>query len=287
VSNISKLDSQNWDTVIQSKSNYFKINFKELWQYRDLLNLLVLRDFKSFYKQTIFGPLWVFLQPIFTMLTYIFVFGRLAGLSTDQIPSPLFYLLGIAAWTYFSDCLSKTATVFKDNSAIFGKVYFPRLIIPISIVLSNLVRFVVQIVLLLLVMVFYLYEKKITSPSLYIVFFPILVSLMAIQGLGLGMIISSLTTKYRDLALLLTFGLQLFMYSTTVVYPLSSLSGLMREIVSLNPMTYVLEGLRKGLFGYGNFNMLAFTYVVVSSFILLLIGTIIFNNVEKSFVDTI
>ncbi len=284
----NNLNTSEWDRIIAPKSNLLNLNFKEVWNYRDLLFLFVKRDFVAFYKQTILGPIWFLIQPLFTMAVYLFVFGNLAGIPTDGIPKPLFYLVGISTWTYFSDCLLKTSSVFKDNAGIFGKVYFPRLIMPLSMVVSNLVRFGITFFLLLLAMAYYLFFTTATfQPSLYIMALPWLVILMAAQGLGLGMIVSSLTTKYRDLALLVTFGVQLLMYGTTVVYPLSSLSGTMKTVVSLNPMTGVVEGVRKGLLGTGTFDINTLLYTTLISFALVFLGIVIFNKVEKDFVDTI
>ncbi|MGF7079845.1 ABC transporter permease [Mucilaginibacter sp. UYCu711] len=282
------MDNRNWDKVIGSDTKKFDLKLRDVWNYRDLLFLLVKRDFVAFYKQTILGPVWFLLQPIFTMAVYLFVFGNLAGIPSDGIPRPLFYLAGISAWTYFSECLLKTSTVFKDNADIFGKVYFPRLIMPLSIVMSNLVRFGVTFFLVVLLMAYYLVFTDITFHfNWYILAFPWLIVLMASQGLGLGMIISALTTKYRDLSLLVTFGVQLLMYATTIVYPLSSLKGTMRTIISLNPMTYVIEGIRKGLLGSGTFDVQGLLYSTIISFVLVLLGINIFNRVEKNFIDTI
>jgi len=247
----------------------------------------VKRDFVAFYKQTILGPIWFFIQPLFSMGIYSYIFGNLAGLSTDKIPAPLFYLAGITAWTYFSECLTKTATVFRDNSNIFGKVYFPRLIMPLSLVVSNLVRFGVQLLLLIIIMLYYYFKGGQFTLSIYIFVFPILIVLMAALGLGLGMIVSALTTKYRDLAMLLAFGVQLLMYATTVVYPLSSVTGTARKFIEFNPMTSIIEGFRKGLFGQGSFDMYSLLYASIITLIVLLFGTLIFNKVERNFVDTI
>ena len=276
-----------WDNVIQPKSSLFDLNLREVWRYRDLLMLFVRRDVVSFYKQTVLGPVWYFIQPLFTMAIYLVIFGRLANLSTDGIPGPLFYLSGITAWGYFSDCLTKTSTVFKDNAAIFGKVYFPRLVMPLSLVISNLVRFGVQILLLGMFVVYYVVTGTGIILSWYILLFPLIVVLMAAQGLGLGMIISAMTTKYRDLAMLVTFGVQLLMYMTTVIYPLSSLTGTMRTMVALNPLTPLMEGIRKSLLGIGTFDVYSLSYAIVSTLIILVFGTVIFNKVEKTFVDTI
>lgn len=281
-------ESENyWDLEISGKQSLFDLKLRDVWRYRDLLQMFVMRDFKAFYKQTILGPVWFFIQPLFTMGVYIFVFGRLAGLSTDGVPQPLFYLAGITCWSYFQECLTKTATVFKTEANILGKVYFPRVIMPLSVVVSSLVKFGVQLLLLVLAMVYFRYLNAEFAPSIYLLLFPILIIFLALQGLGFGMIVSALTTKYRDLALLLTFGVQLLMYATTVVYPLSSLSGKMKLIISLNPMTYVIEGVRKGLFGEGIFDMNSFIYLTVTTFFITLFGLVIFNKVERNFVDTI
>lgn len=276
-----------WDQIIESKSGLLDLRLKEIWQYRDLLLMFVKRDFISFYKQTILGPIWFFIQPIFTMGVYVFVFGNLAGLSTDGIPQPLFYLTGITAWTYFSDCLTKTSRVFQDNVAIFGKVYFPRIIMPLSIVVSNLVRFGVQFLLLIIVYIFFIltgWKPHITS---YVFLYPILVAVLALLGLGIGMIVSALTTKYRDLALLVQFSVQLLMYGTAVVYPLSSLSGKWYSIIAANPLSFIVEGMRLGLFGEGVFDLSKFAYSLLITLVILFAGVIIFNKVEKSFVDTV
>ena len=288
--NTIKQDVPAWDIIIEPKNSVFNLNLKQVWKYRDLLWLFVRRDFVSFYKQTILGPIWFFIQPLFTMGMYVFVFGGLAGISTDGLPQPLFYLVGITAWSYFSDCLIKTSTVFKDNSSIFGKVYFPRLIMPLSIVVSNLVRFGIQLLLLILTMTYYYYFRGYNFAfSLYILLLPILLISMALMGLGMGMVVSALTTKYRDLALLLNFGVQLLMYGTTVIYPLSSLSesGTMHTIISLNPMTPIIEGMRLGFLGKGSFELSDLFYTLGITLVIVLSGTIIFNKVEKNFVDTI
>ena len=217
--NIDTNKDQNW--TIEARAPIFDLKLKEIWAYRDLLVLMVRRDFVSFYKQTILGPLWFFIQPLFTTVIFTFVFGNLAGISTDGLPKPLFYMAGITAWNYFADCLNKTSTVFRDNAGIFGKVYFPRLIMPLSIVASNLIRFGVQMFLFLILMAYYYFSGANFSVSWAIMLFPFVVILMALLGLGAGMIISAMTTKYRDLAFLIGFGVQLLMYATTVIYPLS------------------------------------------------------------------
>ena len=243
-----------WDLIIVGKNDLFDLKLQQVWKYRDLLLLFVRRDFVAFYKQTILGPLWYFIQPIFSALTYLFIFGQLAGLSTDGIPPILFYLTGVTTWTYFSDCLLKSSNVFRDSAGLFGKVYFPRLIMPLSVVISNLIRFSIQLSLLAIVMIYYFITSDSLHLTWHIILFPVLVILMASQGLGLGMIISAMTTKYRDLALLANFGVTILMYATPVVYPLSSLSGNLRLAISLNPMTHILEGMRKSLLGKGTFD---------------------------------
>jgi lipopolysaccharide transport system permease protein len=282
--NNNKLNDS-WDLVINSKSN--KISFHQLWKYRDLLLLMVRRDFVSFYKQTIMGPLWFFIQPIFTTITFTIIFGRLAGISTDGLPQPLFYMVGITMWNYFSECLNKTSSVFRDNAGLFGKVYFPRLIIPLSIVVSNLIKFGVQFLLLSSLMAYYAIQGNSFSPSLYILLFPLLIVLMACQGLGIGLIITTMTNKYRDLAFLLGFGVQLLMYATPVIYPLSSIEDPYRTYLSLNPMAGIIEIARLGLLGQGYFTLFTFSYTVGITLLIFITGIFVFNKVEKSFIDTV
>lgn len=276
-----------WDLTIKGHTSLLDVNFGDLWRYRDLLLMFVKRDFVSFYKQTIFGPLWFFIQPILTTIVFTFVFGNLAGLSTDGLPQFLFYLSGITAWNYFSDCITKTSTVFKDNANIFGKVYFPRLIMPLSIVASNLVRFGVQLIMLLIMMGYYAITGADFQITYAILFFPILVLIMALLGLGLGLIITAMTTKYRDLSFLVSFGVQLLMYGTTVIYPLSSADEKYKYIIQLNPMTGIIEAFRYGFLGKGEFTLWSVGYSAVFTIIVLFFGIIIFNKTEKTFVDTI
>ena len=283
----------NWDLIIEQNNSFFDLQLKELWRYRDLLFMFVKRDFVSFYKQTILGPLWFFIQPIFTTIVFTFVFGKLAGISTDGLPQQLFYLTGITSWNYFSDCLTKTSTVFKDNANIFGKVYFPRLIMPLSIVVSNLVRFGVQMLLLIILMFYYwLFPIPNTSFEITaaILIFPILVLLMALLGLGLGLIITAVTTKYKDLTFLVTFGVQLLMYGTTVIYPLSEARikfPAMAKFIELNPMTGIIEAFRYSFLGRGEFSISSIFYSVFITMVVLFAGIFIFNKTEKNFVDTI
>jgi lipopolysaccharide transport system permease protein len=276
-----------WDLVIEPQSSLFDLHLKDVWRYRDLLWLLVKRDFVSFYKQTILGPLWFFIQPLFTTIIFTFIFGNLAGLSTDGLPQPLFYMAGITAWNYFADCLTKTSTVFRDNAQIFGKVYFPRLIMPLSIVVSNLVRFGVQFLLFVLMMLYYYFHHANFHITTAIVLFPLLVLLMALLGLGLGLIITALTTKYRDLAFLISFGVQLMMYATTVIYPLSAAPPKYKFLIGLNPMTAIIEAFRYGFLGRGVISFNTLGYAIIVTVVSLVLGVIIFNKTEKTFVDTV
>lgn len=286
-------EPQDWDLVIKGHSSLFSLNFGDLWRYRDLLLMFVKRDFVSFYKQTILGPLWFFIQPIFTTIVFTFIFGNLAGISTDGLPQQLFYLAGITSWNYFADCLTKTSTVFRDNANIFGKVYFPRLIMPLSIVVSNLVRFGVQMLLMIFTMIYFkVFSTQGTdftvTPAILI--FPYLVFLMALLGLGLGLIITAMTTKYRDLTFLVSFGVQLLMYGTTVAYPLSHVKEKypdMAYLVELNPMTGIIEAFRYAFLGKGEFTFWSVSYSTIITIVILFLGIIIFNKTEKNFVDTI
>lgn len=284
---------EEWDLEIKPYDNVFNLHLKDVWNYRDLLWLLVRRDFVSFYKQTILGPLWFFIQPIFTTIIFTFIFSDLAKISTNGAPAQLFYMAGTVAWNYFSDSLTKTSTVFKDNVAIFGKVYFPRLIMPLSIVFSNLVKFGVQFILFLGILFFFIIKYHYfhgainVQPNFYILLFPVVMLLMAILGLGLGLIITALTTKYRDLTFVVTFGMQLLMYATPVIYPLAAAPAKYRDFISLNPMSGLIETFRYGFIGTGQFYPGAFIYSVVASLVIFLLGLIVFNKVEKNFVDTV
>jgi lipopolysaccharide transport system permease protein len=276
-----------WDLTIEPQTSLFELNLKDVWRYRDLLWMFVKRDFVSFYKQTILGPLWFFIQPLFTTFIYTFIFGGLANLSTDGLPQPLFYMAGITAWNYFADCITKTSTVFKDNASIFGKVYFPRLIMPLSIVASNLVRFGVQILLLFMMMGYYAANNAAFTITPAILLFPVLVMLMALLGLGLGLIITALTTKYRDLAFLVTFGIQLLMYTTTVIYPLSSAPDKYKTLISLNPMTGIIEAFRYAFLGQGQISINTLGYSALFTIVVMVLGILIFNKTEKTFIDTV
>lgn len=273
--------------VIVPHGRLFDLKLREVWHYRDLLILLVRRDFVSFYKQTVLGPVWFFIQPLFITITYTFVFGKMAGISTDGLPAPLFYMTGITAWNYFSECLTKTSTVFKDNSQVFGKVYFPRLIMPLSIVMSNLIKLAVQLLLLFVMMGFYAFKGASFHVTAYLLLLPVLILQMALLGLGTGMIVSALTNRYRDLIFLVTFGVQLLMYTTTVVYPLSSVPLKYKWLIELNPITMVIEVFRYALLGQGSFTALSFSLSFLATLVIAALGILIFNRVERNFIDNV
>ncbi|MBG16158.1 MAG: ABC transporter permease [Crocinitomicaceae bacterium] len=273
---------------ITPKRQFFDVNLKEIWDYKDLLFLFVKRDFISIYKQTILGPLWFFIQPILTTIIFTIVFGKIAGISTDGIPQILFYLAGITCWNYFSECLNKTSNTFIENQNIFGKVYFPRIIIPISIVASSLIKFKIQFLLFLLVFFYYLFsENTHINPNLYIFLFPILLLTTSLLSLGVGLIITSLTTKYRDFRFLIQFGVQLWMYATPIIYPLSTLDGKLKTMAILNPMTSIIETFKFGFLGQGTFNWYYLLYTFIITFLLLFLGIRIFNKTEQNFMDTV
>ena len=275
-----------WTNVISSDHSLFKLNLKEVWDYRDLVYMFVKRDFVSSFKQTILGPLWFFINPIFTTVVYLIVFGNIANLSTDGAPKILFYLAGVTLWNYFSSSLGGTSNVFVGNAGIFGKVYFPRLVMPITIVISNLMRFGVQFLLFLVVFFYYWYKGEV-APNWWVLFTPIFILMMSLFALGVGMIFSSLTTKYRDLSMLLTFGISLYMYATPVIYPTSMLSAKIQPYAKYNPLTGIFEGFKYAWMGVGEFNPIMLVYSTIIILILLAIGTVIFNKVEKGFMDTV
>ena len=285
---------ENWTTVIKPKNGLFEVDLKEIWKYRDLLTLFVKRNIKVQYKQTILGPLWWFIQPILTVVMYMVVFGGIAGIPTDGVPQPLFYLSGVCMWQYFSTCLTGTSNTFVTNAAIFGKVYFPRLIMPLTNVISNLVRFGIQFLLFAIVYVYYVLKGIAVAPNLYLLLFPLLVVMLAGLALGFGIVISSMTTKYRDLQILFSFVVQLWMYATPIVYPLSQVKGKtaigldLYTIMCINPVTPVLEAFKYGALGAGEFigwGWLAYSFVFM--LVLLSFGILIFNRVQKSFMDTV
>jgi len=286
-----------WDLEIKPQAHLLDINLREVWRYRDLLWMFVKRDFTAQYKQTILGPLWHFIQPLFTTVVFLVVFTNIAKISTDGVPPVLFYMSGITIWNYFSSCLNATSNTFVANAGIFGKVYFPRLVIPLSTVMSNIVKFAIQFLLLLAAMLWYKIEPSTPLPSAdkfnpstftSLALIPTIILIMAGLGLGLGIIISSMTTKYRDLTVLIGFAVQLLMYATPVVYPLSTItSAKLRFWITLNPLTPLVEAFRYSMLGVGSFDAGSFGYSIAFMVITLFIGLLIFSKVEKTFMDTV
>jgi len=281
--------SHEWDLVIKPHSSIFKLNLNEVWHFRYLLVMFVKRDIVSIYKQTILGPLWFFIQPILTTIVFVVIFGNIAKISTDGLPQVLFYLAGITIWNYFAEILTTTSNTFVVNAYIFGKVYFPRLVLPLSKVISGLIKFGIQFLLFALAMLYFLLKGSVIQPDPLGILFvtPIVLFIMAGLGLGLGLILSALTTKYRDLTFLITFGIQLGMYATPVIYPLSSLHSKYRVIITANPLSSLVEAFRKVYLGAGELSWTGLMYSFSFMIIILVGGIIIFNKVEKTFMDTV
>jgi len=276
-----------FNTVIKPQNKLLEVDFKEIWQYRDLFSMFVKRDTITQYKQTILGPAWFFIQPALTTVMYMIVFGGIAGISTDGLPQPMFYLAGIVCWQYFSDCLNKTSSTFTTNQGIFGKVYFPRMIVPLSTVASNLVRMGIQFLLFVVVYIYYLIMGVHVAPNIYILLLPLVIIMLAGLSLGFGIIISSMTTKYRDLTILFTFIVQLWMYATPIIYPLSTMSPKRQWIMALNPVTSLVETFKYGTMGVGTFSWAQLGYSFCFMVVLLAIGIVVFNKVQRSFMDTV
>jgi lipopolysaccharide transport system permease protein len=276
-----------WDLIIKPQQKLLNFNLKEIWQYRDLLTMLVKRDVVTVYKQTVLGPIWFFVQPIMTMLVYVVVFGNIADISTDDIPKPLFYLSGIIIWNYFSECFMQTSDTFAQNQDMFGKVYFPRLIMPLSKVVSGLIKFFIQFALFLIIYFYFMIDGVSVSISWSVLLVPYLIVVMACLGLGFGLIFTSMTTKYRDLRFLVQFGVQLLMYATPIIYPMSLIEGRLKTVISLNPLAHVVEAFKYGFLGKGELSMYGLIYATVFATVILVLGILIFNKTEKSFVDTI
>jgi lipopolysaccharide transport system permease protein len=290
LSTIMPATDKTWDIIIEPGGSLFKLNLKELWQYKDLLEMYIKRDIVTFYKQTILGPIWFFIQPVFTTIVYMFIFGGLAGISTDGIPQPLFYLSGICLWNYFSESLTKTSDTFLTNQAIFGKVYFPRLIAPLSVTITGLIKMFIQLILFIAVYVYFVAKGANIAPNIYALLFPLLILILAGLGLGFGIIISSMTTKYRDLKFLIAFAIQLWMYATPVIYPLSVMKGNFEKyiwLIKANPVTAVMETFKYRFLGQGTFSWFALGYSLLFTIIVLFSGIFIFNRVERSFMDVI
>ena len=279
--------NNHWTSIIKPKTKLLDLNLKELWQYKDLIIMFVKRDFKTLYKQTILGPLWVIINPMLTTLMFTVVFGGIANISTDGMPQFVFYMAGNTVWSYFSTCLTKTANTFISNSAVFGKVYFPRLVSPISAVLSGLINFFVQFVLFIFFVIYYMMSGDAVRPNIYILLTPVLLLLIAMLSLGFGIIISSLTTKYRDLSILVTFGVQLWMYATPVVYPISQIPLHWRNLMLLNPIAPIIETFRYAFLGSGTIPWFYLGLSVITTIVVLFIGIVLFNKVQKTFMDTI
>ena len=271
---------------ISSKASFFRFNFKEYWEYKDLLLLFVRREIVVKYKQTIFGPLWYFIQPLLQTIIFTIVFGNIAKISTDGVPKILFYLSGVTLWNYFADSLKMTSDTFVKNYSLFNKIYFPRAIIPFSIVLSNLLKFIIQFFLLILFYIYFLKNHSLDIPNKMIFILPILIFVTAGLSFGFGLIISSLTTKYRDLNFLIQFGVQLWMYATPVIYPLSQISNEKKFLVFLNPMTSIVETFKYSLLNSGTFSLFWLIYSFIFMIIILIIGFITFHKMERNFVDT-
>jgi lipopolysaccharide transport system permease protein len=281
---------EEWLFEITSEKNLFSLNLKEVWRYRDLLLLFVKRDVITVYKQTVLGPLWYFIQPLFTSITFTIIFNNVAGIKTGSIPPFLFNLAGIITWNYFTACLNETSDTFKKNASIFGKVYFPRVIMPIATVITNLIKLGIQLLIFTGVYIFYVVKGMDSNMDWTIALFPFLVTIMGVLGLGLGMIISSMVTKYRDLTFLVSFGVQLLMYVSAVMYPMKLIKEKLPQIgwiIEYNPLAYIIETARYILLHEGTVSVLGLIYTVVVTIIIFFFGLLIFNHTEKSFIDTI
>ena len=279
-----------WLYEITPKRKLIDLNFKEIWRYRDLLILFVKRNIVTVYKQTILGPLWYFIQPVFTAITFTLVFNNIANIPTGEVPPFLFNLAGITAWNYFSQCLTGTSDTFRANAGLFGKVYFPRVIMPLSNVITNLFKFVIQLGVLLVTYLYVVWSGVEVSPNMNLLLLPVYVLMMALIGLGLGMIISAFTTKYRDLTVLVGFATSLLLYFSAVPYPLAEVRNKMPDyawIVEYNPLTHIIEGFRYMILDTGSFSWVGFSYTLAISIALFLIGLIVFNRTEKNFIDTV
>jgi len=276
-----------WTLVITPRRSLWHFPIQELWEFRDLLLMLVQRDIVSVYKQTILGPLWYLLQPLLTMLMFVLIFGNIARISTDGLPQPLFYLAGIVIWNYFAETFSRTSVTFMFNAELFGKVYFPRILVPLSFVISGLIKFAIQLGLFLVVYAWFLLAAHRIHPTWWLLISPMLVLIMAGLGLGLGIFFSSLTTKYRDLNFVIQFGVQLLMYATPVIYPMSLLSPRIRNVLWWNPIAHVVEAFRFGLFGVGEISIAGLIYSTICTLMVVFVGVLVFNRTEQDFMDSV
>ena len=281
------MDSASKYTLITPRKSLFDLKLNEIWYYRDLFVLFIRRDITVTYKQTILGPLWFFIQPLLTTLMFLLVFGRIAGIPTDGIPPILFYLGGITIWNYFSDSLRLTSDTFVKNAGLFGKIYFPRIVTPLSVVSSNLVKFGIQLILFLGVFFYYYFTNSDIQPNFTLFLLPVYIIILAIMALGFGLIISSMTTKYRDLTFLIQFGIQLWMYITPVIYPISQIPGKYKWVIMVNPVSSIVESFKYGFTGSGSFSINGIIYSGIFSVFLFLIGITIFNRTERTFMDTV
>ncbi len=281
------MEEDRWDLVITGEKSLFSLQLKDIWRYRDLLYMLVKRDFVVMYKQTILGPLWFFIQPVLTALVYVIVFSNIAGISTDGMPPVLFYLSGTIIWNYFADCFNSTSNTFVQNAGLFGKVYFPRMVVPLSKVISGMLKFAIQLLLFIGIYGFFLAQGYELHPTATLWYLPLMVIMMGLLGLGMGIFFTSLTTKYRDLVFLIQFGVQLLMYATPVIYPLSSVPDRYKMWILLNPMTPVLEGFRSAFLGTGNFQPANLAISLGITVIIFLVGLAVFNYTEKDFMDSV
>lgn len=277
----------NWTIEITPKKKWYDIDFKNLWRYRDLYLMYIKRDIVVQYKQTILGPIWYLVQPVFTTIIYMFVFGGLAGISTDGVPQPLFYIAGIMLWNYFSSVFTASSEVFIKNASVFGKVYFPRLIVPLATASSNLLKFVIQLGLFVAVYIYFLATGADIAPNVTLLVFPLIVVVIALFGMSTGLIISSMTTKYRDLTQLVSFGIQLFMYATPVIYPLSTATEKYREILMLNPLSPMFEAVRYGMMGCGSISWSGLLYSLVVTLVITALSVVVFSRTERTFMDTV
>ena len=278
---------ESWDYEIKPQTSLLQLNLKDLWRYRDLLRMFVKRDVVTVYKQTILGPIWFVVQPILTTAIYVLVFGNIANISTDGLPQVLFYLSGIVIWNYFSESFTNTSKTFKENENIFGKVYFPRLVVPLSKIVSGLLKFFIQFAFFLCILAYFIIQGAGVNPNIYLLTLPFLMALMALLGLGSGIIFTSLTAKYRDLTFLITFGVQLLMYATPVIYPMSTVPEKYKIFILANPITPIVEAFRYALLGSGTFSWWHLSYSAGFTLVLLFFGIIIFNKTEKTFMDTV
>ncbi len=281
---------EKWDIIITNRRKLFDIDFKEMWRYRDLVFMYVKRDFVTFYKQTILGPIWYFIQPVFTTIMFMFVFGGIAGISTDGVPQAVFYMAGLLCWNYFADCFNRTSNTFSSNKGVFGKVYFPRLVVPLAGVISNLVKFGIQFFLFLCVYLYFVFQGTHFNINATILMLPVYITMLAAFGLGTGMLVSSLTIKYRDLNFLISFGIGLLMYATPVIYPLSVLKESHPEYLWLllaNPLTSILEAFKYAFTGVGMFSWTYLLYSFVVITVVFIWGLLVFNRVQRNFMDVI